>query len=320
MFGIKKISNELKVGAVAFLTIIAFIWLYSFLKGKNLLSNSSTYYVVYNEINGLTETNPVQINGYKAGVVRKISFINDKSGRLLVELSVNKDYILPKNTVAEITSASLIAGMKIRLNFGKGPGTYNSGDTIPGQLDPTIISKLETQLDPVKDKMLSVMNSLDSLLKGLNDVMTPAFRNDIRMSMSNINSATRNVNEMLAAKDTGLKSTVADLSRFAKMLSENSAKLGKTISNLETISDTLAAADLYKTVLNLKSTLEKTTTLLSGLNDGKGSAGKLMTNDSLYTNLNSSIKNLDLLLKDLKDHPKRYVHFSVFGKSDKASK
>jgi phospholipid/cholesterol/gamma-HCH transport system substrate-binding protein len=150
--------------------------------------------------------------------------------------------------------------------------------------------------------------------------MSPEFRANMRSSMANLSRTTKNMSDLTGDNNSGLKSAIADLSKFAKMLSENSNKLGKTIGNLETISDTLAAADLYKTVMNLKATLEKTSTILANLNEGKGTAGKLMTNDSLYIGLNNSMKDLDLLLKDLKENPKRYVHISVFGKSDKPAK
>ena len=312
-----KISNEIKVGAVAIITLVAFIWLYSFLKGKNILNPSGTYYIVYNEIGGLTESNPVQINGYKAGVVHNIDFINDKSGRLLVEISIKKDFILPRGTVAEITSASLIAGMKIRLLFGKGPGVYNNGDTIEGILDQPIISKLENQLDPLKEKITSLITTLDTVLYSFNDIMNPQFRDNVRGTVSNLNSATRNMNELMSARDTGLKSAVADLARFSKMLSANSGKISKTIGNLQSASDSLSAADLYQTVTNLKNTLERTSVILSGMNEGKGTTGKLITNDSLYINLNNSIHSLDILLKDFKEHPKRYINVSVFGRKSK---
>jgi phospholipid/cholesterol/gamma-HCH transport system substrate-binding protein len=316
----KRISNEIKVGAVAFLTIVAFIWLYSFLKGKNIFNPSDTYYVVYKEIGGLTETNPVQINGYKAGVVRDIEFINDRSGRLLVELSIKKNFLLPEGTVAEVTTASLVAGMKIRLVFGNGPGAYKSGDTIPGRLAESIITRIENEITPLREKITILIGSLDTVLTGINDIMSPEFKANMRGTMANLNNTTRNANELIAARDTGLKSAVADLSRFSKMLSANSAKMGKTIGNLETITDTLAAADLYKTVMNLKTTLEKTSSILSGMNEGKGTAGKFIENDSLYTNLNNSIRSLDILLKDLKANPKRYVQVSVFGKKSEPSK
>jgi phospholipid/cholesterol/gamma-HCH transport system substrate-binding protein len=315
-----KISNEVKVGATALVTILVFIWLYSFLKGKNLFSSTNNYYAVYNQINGLAGSSPVEINGYKVGVVQAIDFVNDGSGRLVVKISVEKGFDLPVKTTAEITTASLIAGMKIRLLFGEGPGTYKNGDTIPGILAESIITKFEAELVPLREKITGMITNLDSVLTGINDIMSPEFRKNLQGSMSNLNQTTKNIDDILGSKEAELKSMLSDLAKFSKMLSDNSAKLGNTISNLNSISDTLAAADIYTTVLNLKSTLERTSQLMDGMNQGKGTAGQLFTNDSLYMNMNNSIASLDSLLKDLKANPKRYVHFSIFGKKNKPAK
>mgnify|MGYP007118372104 CR=1 FL=1 len=128
------------------------------------------------------------------------------------------------------------------------------------------------------------------------------------------------MNEMISSKDAGLKSMIADMNKFSKMLGENSEKLGASIGNLKTISDSLAAADIYSTVTNLKITLEKTAGIMGKINEGEGSAGQFLTNDSLYMNLNNSVESLDLLLKDLKENPKRYVNVSVFGKKSDQKK
>jgi phospholipid/cholesterol/gamma-HCH transport system substrate-binding protein len=316
----KKISNEFKIGATAFVTILAFIWLYGFLKGRDVFNPNAVYYVIYNDIGGLTETNPVEINGYKAGTVQAIDFINDKSGRLLVTISIDKDFILPQKTVAEITTFSLIAGMKIRLVFGDGPGIYEKGDTIPGILSESILTKMENELAPIRDKVSGLISVLDSVLSGLNDVMSPEFRNNVRGTMSNLNSASRTMNDVISSKDEGLKPMIADMNKFSKMLAENSEKLGSSIGNLKTISDSLAAADIYSAISNLKVTLEKTASIMGKMNDGEGTAGQLFTNDSLYMNLNNSVESLDLLLKDLKENPKRYINVSVFGKKSEQKK
>jgi phospholipid/cholesterol/gamma-HCH transport system substrate-binding protein len=313
---IMKISHEVKIGATALVTIVVFIWLYNFLKGKDLLTSTNHYYAVYNQINGLAESSPVEINGYRVGVVQSIDFFNDGTGRLLVTISVKKGFDLPQKTVAEITTASLIAGMKIRLVYGTGPGIYNNGDTIPGKVAESLISKFESELGPVKEKISGMISILDSVLTDINDIMSPEFRKDIKGSMANLNNTTKNIDEILGSKEAELKSMLADLSKFSKMLSDNSGKLGNTINNLNTISDTLAAADLYSTVMNLKTTLERTSQLMDGINNGKGTAGQLVTNDSLFMNMNNSIESLDLLLKDMKENPKRYVHFSIFGKKN----
>jgi phospholipid/cholesterol/gamma-HCH transport system substrate-binding protein len=316
----KKISNEVKVGVIALVTILVFIWLYNFLKGKDLFRSTNSFYAVYDQINGLAESSPVEINGYKVGVVQSIVFLKDGSGRLVVKMSVSKGFDLPQKTIAKVTTASLIAGMKIKLVFGGGPGNYKHGDTIPGILEEGIIAKLGSELVPIKDKVINMVEVLDSVLTSLNRLINPELSKNLNGTMANLNHFSKNLDDVVSSREAELKSMLADLSKFSKMLSDNSGKLGKTLSNLQTISDTLAAADLYTTATNLKTTLERTSRLMDGVNKGKGTAGQLFTNDSLYVSLNNGIASLDSLLKDVKANPKRYVHFSLFGKKNKSAK
>jgi phospholipid/cholesterol/gamma-HCH transport system substrate-binding protein len=316
----KKISNEVKVGATTLLTIIVFIWLYNFLKGKDFLSNSAIYYTVYDKVGGLAESSPVEVNGFKVGVVQSIDFIDAQSGRLLAVFSVNKNFKLPKNTVAEIVPVSLLGGMKVQFVYGNGPGTYEEGDTIPGRLAESIMDKMETELLPVKDKIASLITVLDSVVSSVNDVMDADFKKDLSGTLSNVNSTTASLSKIMGSKEKELQSTIDNINKFSQMLSDNSGKMSKTFSNLESITDSLAAADIYTTVLNLKSSLENASNLIDNLNEGKGTAGQLLTNDSLYINLNNSLASLNLLLEDMKTNPKRYVHFSLFGKKSSAPK
>jgi phospholipid/cholesterol/gamma-HCH transport system substrate-binding protein len=306
----KKISNEVKIGITALITILVFIWLYNFLKGKDLFSSTSRYYVVYDKVGGLAESSPVEVNGYKVGVVKSIRFIDPESGRLLVTLSVDKGFKLPEHTVAEITTATLIAGMKIQFVYGKGPGTYSSGDTIPGRLAESIITKFENELVPLKNKVTDLISVVDSVIGSINDVLDPQFRANLRSGVASLSNTARSIDE------SELKETLDNINKFTQMLVENSDKLTSTFSSLETVADTLAAADLFNSVNNLKSSLEKAAVLIDNLNEGQGTAGQLMTNDSLYKNLSSSLESLNLLLLDIKANPKRYVHFSLFGKKN----
>jgi len=306
----KKISSEVKIGITALIAILVFIWLFNFLKGKNLFSKTANYYVVYDKVGGLAESSPVEINGYKVGVVQSVRFLDPLSGRLLVELSVEKDFRLPVNTVAEITTASLIAGMKIQFVYGNGPGTYSSGDTIPGRLAVSVLSKVESELLPLKDKISDLISAIDTVIGSINEVMDPKFKSDLRSGVASLSNTARSIDE------SELKSTLDNVNKFTQMLAENTGRMTSTFSSLENIADTLAAADIYNSVNSLKSSLEKAATLMENLNNGKGSAGQLITNDSLYTNLSNSLGSLNMLLQDLKANPKRYVHFSVFGKKN----
>jgi phospholipid/cholesterol/gamma-HCH transport system substrate-binding protein len=306
----KKISHEIKIGITALITILVFIWLYNFLKGKDLFSKSTQYYVVYDKVGGLAESSPVEVNGYKVGVVQSVKFLDPESGRLLVSLTVDKGFKLPRNTVAEITTATLIAGMKIQFIYGEGPGTYSSGDTIPGRLAESLVAKVENELIPLKNKLSDLISVIDSVIGSINEIMDPHFKANLRSGVASLSSTARSIDE------AELKATLENINRFTRMLAENSDKLSSTFSSLENIADTLAAADIYNSINNLKSSLEKAAILMQNLNNGQGTAGQLMTNDSLYKNLSSSLGSLNLLLLDMKANPKRYVHFSLFGKKN----
>ena len=306
----KKISNEARIGVTAVLTLLVFIWVFSFLKGKNLFNKTASYYVVYDQVGGLAESSPVEVNGYKVGVVQSVKFVDPVSGRLLVTLSVDKSFRLPVNTVAEITTASLIAGMKIRFVYGEGPGTYSSGDTIPGRLATSLLTKLEDELLPLKDQISDLISTLDTVIGSVNEIMDPKFRADLRSGVSSLSSTARSLDE------AELKATLMNINSFTEMLADNSGKFTSAFNSLGSIADTLEAADLYGSINNLKSSLERASALISNLNEGEGTAGKLITNDSLYTNLSNSLGSLDMLLKDMKTNPRRYVHFSLFGKKN----
>jgi len=309
----KKISNEIKVGSIALLTIIVFVWLFNFLKGKDLFRNTAFYYTVYDEVGGLAESSPVEVNGYKVGIVQSIDFIDEVSGKLLVEFSVDKDFKLPKNTVAEIVPVSLLGGMKVQFVYGNGPGTYTEGDTIPGRLATSLIDEVESEILPVRDKIASLIVVLDSVISSMDD---PDFKENLTGIFSNLNKTTASIDRVIGSKEKELAATLDNINKFTQMLSDNSIKMSKTFSNLESITDTLAAADISASAAKLKASLENAASLMDNLNKGKGSAGQFLTNDTLYTNLTNSLESLNALLKDMKANPKRYVHFSVFGKNN----
>lgn len=311
-----KISNEVKVGAIALITIVAFIWLFNFLKGKDYFKKTTYYYSVYDNIGGLAESSPVEINGFKVGVVQAVSMLNRTSDKILVELSVSRDFELPVNSVAEIVPVSIIAGMKVQLVYGNGPGIYKEGDTIPGKLTSSIITSIEEEIGPVKDKLMSLVVVMDSVISAVDDVLDSRFRKNIDGIVTNLNSTTESVDEIIGSKESDLKNAVENLTRFSQMLSDNSPKISKAVSNLESISDTLANSDIYSSIGKLKSSLQGTSIILENLNKGKGSAGQLLTDDSLYTNLSETLEGLNLLLRDMTANPKRYVHFSLFGKKN----
>jgi phospholipid/cholesterol/gamma-HCH transport system substrate-binding protein len=195
--------------------------------------------------------------------------------------------------------------------YGEGPGIYLNGDTIPGRLAESIVTKLENELVPLKNKVNDLISVLDSVIGSVNDIMDPQFKTNLQSGVASLSNTAKDIEK------AELKETLENINNFSQMLAKNSDKLTSTFSNLETVADTLAAADIYNSVNNLKSSLKKAAVLIENLNEGQGTAGQLMTNDSLYKNLSSSLESLNLLLLDMKANPKRYVHFSLFGKKNK---
>ena len=154
------------------------------------------------------------------------------------------------------------------------------------------------------------------MISSIDEIMDPEFKNNIRGTVAHLNSTTASLDRSIGSKEKELAATLDNIRKFTQVLSDNSGKMTKTFSNLETITDTLASANIYASVSNLKTSLEKTSVLVGNLNEGKGSAGQLLTNDSIYSNLNNSLESLNVLLKDMKENPKRYVHLSLFGKKN----
>ncbi len=309
-----KISHEVKVGAVALLTIISFILMYRFLQGTALFTRTDTYHIVYDNISGLTESNPVEINGYHAGVVQDIKLINDGSGRIHVSLSVDKAFNIPKDSKAEITTASLIAGMKIILRLGESSEMCHNQDTLGGYVAVSMLDKLSETISPLEDNISNIIIKLDSVVSALNDVLTPAMTSNIKSTMSNVNDVTASLREISVSKKDELITAIDELKVFTAMLSANSSTIDSTLKNLGHISEAVASAGIDSTLLSLRSSLDNLDEIVKGISKGEGSAGKLITNDSLYNNLNNTLYNLDLLLQDMKGNPKKYVHFSLFGK------
>ena len=168
--------------------------------------------------------------------------------------------------------------------------------------------------------MVNLIVVLDSVISSVDEIMNPEFKKELKGTFAHLNNTTASLDKALGSKEKELAATIDNINKFTQMLSDNSGKMNKTFSNLETITDTLAAGDISASVSNLKASLVKTASLLDNLNKGKGSAGQFFTNDTLYTNLSGSLESLNLLLKDMKANPKRYVHFSLFGKKSTPSK
>ncbi len=308
-----KLKKETKIGIIAVIIIAFFIWGYNFLKGKNILTTNDSYYVVYNNIDGLEEASPVYLSGYKVGVVETIKLHKTKKDKIIVKFSVEEDIKLPRNTEAIIYPATLIAGKAIKLNLSNNSEMYAKGDTIVGILEQDLISSLSDELMPVKNKIENLVVSIDSVLA----IFDHQRREDLKSSLDNLNKITTNINQLVDADQSKLATILNNVESITHNLKNNNEQLTNILTNFSEISDSVNKADIKTTITNANITLAEFSEISRKINNGEGTVGMLIHNDSLYMNLNNLAADLDSLVIDLNENPNRYVHFSLFGKKDK---
>ena len=308
-----RINKEAKIGLIIVLIITIFIWGFNFLKGKNILSTNKSFYSVYSNIDGLEEANPVYLSGFKVGVVESIKIHKKIRSKIIVKFSIEKNIDIPKNTEAIIYPATLIAGKAIKLNFSGSKEFHSNGDTIIGILEQDIISSLNEELLPIKNKIENLIVSMDSVLAIFDDQR----KDNLKKSLDNIHNITNDFSELVESEKIKLSNILSNVESISGNLKNNNEQITTILENFSNISDSLLHSNIKATILNANKTLAEFSHISSKINNGEGTIGMLINNDSLYINLNNLAANLDSLVIDLNENPKRYVHFSLFGKKDK---
>lgn len=308
-----KLTREIKTAILVIASILLFIWGYSFLQGRDLLTDYKILYAKYDNVEGLVESAPVTINGFIVGKVRTI-VLDNKTGKLVVEMQITSDFPIAKSSLVNIYEPGLIGGKQIQIvpNL-EDTNLAQSGDYLASGVVPGLTSLVGDRLTPLQEKVEKAVTSADSVLMNINTLLDPATKAHFRASMANLNAtllefkgASKSVNEMLA---------------------ENRSKIGNAVSNfdytsknLAKVSDSLAKINFNKSVKSLENSLAKVNKLMTDVESGKGTLGKLMKDEKVYDNLEGASRELEQLLSDLKRNPKRYVHFSLFGKKAKEYK
>lgn len=317
-----KITRETKIGVFAALCLFAMFWGVNFLKGKNIFSSSNLYYAVFTSIDGLENTNDVLINGFKVGLVKNIEFHDVRSGKFLVTLMIGKKYEIPRKTVAKLISSDIMGSKAIKLEVSPGTDYYHPGDTLPTAIELGLIHQLSGQMVPVKEKAESLMVGLENSLRVFNEVFNEQNREQLTEGIANLNRTLYSVSRSAAAIDTMLNSpggplrnTIANAEAISSNLRKSNRELTSIIKNFAAASDSLAKVNIVQTMSKLDTATRALSSILLKISSGEGSLGSLVHNDTLYRNLQSASKNLDLLLKDMKSNPKRYVNFSIIDLS-----
>lgn len=320
-----KISREAKVGIIVTVAIACFIYGFNFLKGKNLFSTERKFYAVYYNIDGLVEANPVQINGFRVGQVRKIDFLPDNSGRMVVTVVVdNKDIKIPRGSIARIISSDLLGSKAVQLELGQGNIYAQSGDTLVSDIEEGLKQAVDKRIAPLQKKVEGLISSIDSVVVVVQAILNEDARANLTQSFEGVKKAilslektSMRLDTLVASEKHKLSAIFSNIQSISSNIAANNDKLTNVINNFSAISDSLAKANFKQTIDNANNAIAQTTSIIEKINKGEGSMGMLINNPELYNKLEKSAGDLDKLLIDLRVNPERYMHFSVFGRKDR---
>ncbi len=314
------ISKEAKVGVVGILALACFIFGFNYLKGINFFSSQNKFYAVYDDIDGLVEANPLIVNGYKVGLVSEIRFIPDGSHRIVVSMLLDNKIKVPSNSTAKVVSSDILGSKAIDLLIGDSPTFAVSGDTLISAMEDDLATSVNKSIAPLKKKAEGLISSVDSVMIVVQEVLNKDARKNLSKSFSDVSKAIFSLQTTAYRLDTLVKSQkkavesiTSNLSEITTTIKNKKDELDNAIGNFSAISDSLVKANITSTINHADKTLEQTASILHKIDSGEGSMGMLINNDSLYINLAKASEDLDKLLIDVKEHPKRYVRFSLFG-------
>ena len=305
-------KQEVKIGIVVTLSIAILIWGISYLKGNNLFSSDNYFYAEFDDIQGIKASASVMLNGYKIGYLRNISLAQSGGNKLTLELSILGKYSLPKDSKALIFSTDVMGTKAIKIVPGTSAELLKDGDKIASGIEIDLLSSFL----PLKDQISGLVSSIDTLLKSVHSILDTAAQRDIKQTLANLSNTSAQMSMLMQSERARLHSIFSNVDSLTTMLRKNSKNLSRAMQNFANISDTIAKSNLKRTIENADKTLAQTSEIMKKINSGQGSLGALVHNDTLYHNLKNSTESLNKLLIDMKENPKRYVHFSLVGKKN----
>ena len=306
-----KIRREFKIGVFAVIVILVSWWGITWLGAQDLFKSYNTYYVYYDEVSkDLKVSSRVYIRGVDVGSVRDISLEGDK---VKVEIAVDNNYaeMIPDNSVALITEG-LMGGAQVILEQGDSKTLAKNGSTLDGRLDEGLMDMLADKGTELIDNLNTTMGKLDETVEGVNAILNDN-RENIGSIVANLETMSTELTALVSETRGDIDNVMGDVTTFTAMLKENSANIESLLENLSTFSGDLADSTIIE---DLTATVENINGIISTIENGEGSVGKLLKDESVHQSLNDTIDSVNALVTDLKEHPMRYVHFSLFGKSE----
>ena len=305
-----KISKEVKVALLGIVAAIILYFGFMFLKGSDLFSDTNSYFVVYDNVDGLTVSNPVILNGVQVGAVQNITLMTEKQNQILVKISVLKELQVGDSTIAALGNSDLLGSKAITLYLGKSSRIFDGGETL-------IPYKESSITDVISSKTVPVIDKVDTTLARVNRLLDSEAKDNIQTILANTSQTTAALNELLRANQQNINAITANVTALTASLRQTERQINKLARNMTEITDTLKQAEFKQLVSNANAAVTDLQVAVNKLNSNQGSMGKLIHDEELYENMNRSTEALNLLLRDIQAYPKRYVSFSVFGRKDR---
>jgi len=308
-----KISQEVKVGILAVVALTMFYFGFRFLKGSDFFSAENHYRVIYDNVDGLTNSNPVTLNGLSVGRVKKIEILQDRNNQLMVTVAIDKKILVGKGTRAILADGGLLGGKVIKLQVLQKDG--------PLEVNGMLVANKEAGLQAlIREKTLPVLHNVDSLTKNLNLIVKSFDKTGaaLNAALENASRVTGTLDLTVQENRVALQTTLGNVNRLSSSLIETEKQLKPILAKVDNIADSLRSLQLRQTLANANRTVDNLQQLLAGVQQGKGTLGKLTSDDKLYANVNATTASLEKLLTDLRENPKRYVQFSLFSRKEKA--
>ena len=305
-------KKEVKIGIFAVVMLLALWAGIRFLSGIDIFSRNIIYYASYENVSGLQTAAPITIHGVKVGTIESITFDPSKGSDVEVALAVKRQYRLPVDTRAVIYDNGIMGGKAIKLDLGSSSELLKRGDQIISDAGSDMMSSIGNELGDLKGKLSVVADNLATALANINTLVEQNTDN-LSGTISNLTSISSSLDGVLKSERKNIEGIVTSLNGLAEMLDQNTERFDRIIGNVDAVAEQLEQAKVDSLVKAFTSTADNLSRMLASINAGEGSVGELMNDKELYDNLAAASGNLSALLADLKEHPARYVHFSVFG-------
>ena len=310
-----RFKKEIKVGFLAIVGIIMSVFSYNYLKGINLFEKNRNFKIIYTKVDGLSVSNPVTLNGLKIGNVKKIKFNPLNSKELIVDVVIENDIKFPKTSIAELYETGLIGGKAIAIipDYMNDSTIASDGDFLKGVNKPGLTELVNQILPQVQLQLEGVMKNAEIVFKNINNLFDEETKEELKYSIqnfslltSNLNDTSKNISDLINKNSNNFSSAILDFKNASK--------------NIRSISDSISGKEITDITNNLNELLNNLNIISNNLNNSKGSIGKLINDDSIYSNLEKASNELNILIEDIKINPGRYIKFSVFGRKNKEFK